>query len=68
MNLWPVEHFFPHFLTGHIANQSKSEEKKCPKYQIKIKGMPLTTHTPKCVGPAETYFVFWPNFSDIFEP
>ena len=23
MNLWPVEHF----LTGHLANQSKSEEK-----------------------------------------
>ena len=30
MNLRPVEHFFPHFLTGllytHTANQSKSEE------------------------------------------
>ena len=25
MNLWPVEHF----LTGHLANPSKSEEKKC---------------------------------------
>ena len=27
MNLWPVEHFFRHFLTAHTANQSKSEEK-----------------------------------------
>ena len=24
MNLWPVEHFSPHFLTGHTASQSKS--------------------------------------------
>ena len=23
MNLWPVEHFFPHFLTGHTAKTSK---------------------------------------------
>ena len=28
MNLWPVEHFFPHFLTGLLCDQSKSEEKK----------------------------------------
>ena len=27
MNLWPVEYFFPHFLTGLLCDQSKSEEK-----------------------------------------
>ena len=27
MNLWPVEHFFPHFLTGLLCTQSKPVKK-----------------------------------------
>ena len=27
ISLWPVEHFFPHFLTGLLCDQSKGEEK-----------------------------------------
>jgi hypothetical protein len=27
MNLWPVEHFFPHFLAGLALIRPKSEEK-----------------------------------------
>ena len=38
MNLWPVEHFFPHFLTGHTANQSKGEKKSEDKSVQLVRG------------------------------
>ena len=62
MNLWPVEHFFPHFLTGHTANQSKSEEKSVQLFRGSFVPAEVTSYTIHILAECWTHLHCAENF------